>query len=132
MQIPSKEVVIPEGAAKPIAPYSPAIRLGYLVFTSGQIGIDPQTGSLVPGGIKAETKMSLKNLKAVLGAAGCSMENVVKTTIFLKDINDYTVVNKIYGQFFTENHPARSAVQVASLPAGALVEIEAIAVMRDS
>ena len=122
-----KEVIVPEGAAKPLAPYSPAIKLGnHLVFTSGQVGIDPEIGKL-PDGIEAQTHQALKNLKAVLEAAGADLATVVKTTVFLADMDDYAVVNKIYGEYFTENPPARSAVQVARLPIDALVEVEAVA-----
>ena len=127
-----KEVVIPAGGAKPVAPYSPAIRMNHLVFTSGQIGLDPATGKLVEGGVEAQTRQTLQNLQGVLEAAGSGLAQVLKTTVFLNDINDYAAVNAIYAEFFTEDPPARSAVQVAALPIGALVEIEAIAVAQEA
>jgi 2-iminobutanoate/2-iminopropanoate deaminase len=126
-----KEVIIPQGGAKPLAPYSPAIRLdGQLVFTSGQVGIDPATGKLAQGGVEAQARQALENLKAVLLAAGAGLDGVVKTTVFLADMDDYGKVNEIYGEFFPSEPPARSAVQVARLPIGALVEIEALAYVK--
>jgi 2-iminobutanoate/2-iminopropanoate deaminase len=127
-----KEVIIPAGGAKPVAPYSPAIRMNHLVFTSGQIGLDPATGKLIEGGLEAQTRQTLQNLQGVLVAAGSGMKNVLKTTVFLNDIRDYATVNAIYAEFFTEDPPARSAVQVAALPIGALVEIEAIAIAPEA
>jgi 2-iminobutanoate/2-iminopropanoate deaminase len=127
-----KEVIIPAGGAKPVAPYSPAIRMNHLVFTSGQIGLDPATGKLIEGGLEAQTRQTLQNLQGVLVAAGSDMKNVLKTTVFLNDIKDYATVNAIYAEFFTEDPPARSAVQVAALPIGALVEIEAIAIAPEA
>lgn len=121
-----KECIIPAGGAKPIAPYSPAIRVGEFVYTSGQIGMTPE-GKMVEGGVEAQAKQVLANLKAVLEAAGASVDSVIKTTIFMQDMADYAVVNAVYGEVFGENPPARSAVAVAALPAGALVEIEAVA-----
>jgi 2-iminobutanoate/2-iminopropanoate deaminase len=123
----SKQVIIPAGGAKPIAPYSPGIRACDFVFTSGQIGLDPATGKLVPGGVEVEAKQALENLKAVLLAGGADLGTVIKTTVFMKDINDYGAINTIYADYFGGEPPARSAVQVSALPAGALVEIEAIA-----
>lgn len=125
-----KEIIIPAGGAKPVAPYSPGIRLEQLVFTSGQIGLDPAAGKLVEGGVAAQARQALENLKAVLEAGGADLSTVLKTTVFLNDINDYGVVNEVYAQFFTQDPPARSAVQVAALPVGALVEVEAIAFVR--
>jgi len=125
-----KEVIIPAGGAKPLAPYSPGIRLGDLVFTSGQVGLDPATGKLVEGGVKAEARQALENLKKILQAAGTSMENAVKVTVFLSDMGDYGEVNAVYGEYFTADPPARSAVEVGGLPIGALVEIEAVAVVN--
>ncbi len=122
-----KEIVISEKAPKAIGPYSAATKFGDLIFTSGQLGFDPQTGDLVPGGVEAEARQALTNVKNVLEAAGSSLENVLKTTVFLKDINDFALVNAIYAEFFTVNHPARSAFQVAALPKGGSVEIETIA-----
>jgi 2-iminobutanoate/2-iminopropanoate deaminase len=100
------------------------------VFTAGQLGLDPGTMELVPGGIEAETRQALTNLIYVLESAGSSIKSVVKTTVFLKDINDFGSMNKVYGEFFTENFPARSAVQVAALPKDGVVEIEAIALVE--
>ncbi|MBN2503363.1 MAG: RidA family protein [Anaerolineales bacterium] len=130
MQTPQKEVIIPTGGAKPLAPYSPGMRAGQFVYTSGQIGLDPATGKLAPGGVQAQAKQALENLKAVLEAAGASLESVVKVTIFMQDIGDYAAINEIYGSYFTADPPARSAVQVAALPAGALVEVEAVALVN--
>jgi 2-iminobutanoate/2-iminopropanoate deaminase len=121
-----KECIIPAGSAKPIGPYSPAVRVGDFVFTSGQIGMTPE-GKMIEGGVEAQAKQVLANLKAVLEAAGASINSVIKTTIFMQDMVDYAVVNAVYGEVFGENPPARSAVAVAALPAGALVEIEAVA-----
>lgn len=124
-----KEVVLPLGGAKPLAPYSPGIRYGHLLFTAGQIGLDPESGKLVSGGVAAETQQAMQNLGVILESAGTSFERLLKVTIFLIDIADYATVNEIYGRFFDEAPPARSAVQVTALPAGALVEIEAIAAL---
>ena len=124
-----KKVVVAEKAPKAIGPYSAGVKSGNFVYTAGQLGIDPATGSFVEGGVEAETRQALKNLQAVLEAAGSSLANVVKTTVFLRDMNDFVVMNGIYAEFFTENFPARSAVQVARLPKDAAVEIEAVAVI---
>ena len=110
-----------------IGPYSQAIEIGQMVFTSGQIPIDPQTGAFAEGGIKEQTRQSLNNVKAILEAAGLSMRHVVKTTVFLADMNDFTDMNSVYAEFFSEPFPARSAVAVKTLPKNALVEIEAVA-----
>lgn len=128
--VPQKEVIATDGAPAAIGPYSQAIRVQDLVFTAGQIAIDPATGKLVVGGVKAQARQVLRNLSAVLDAAGSSIAHVVKTTVFLTDIRTYSEVNAIYGEFFTESPPARSAVQVAALPLGASVEIEAVAVRK--
>jgi len=128
MHIPEKEVIIPEGGAKPLAPYSPGIRWDQLVFTSGQIGLDPGTGKLVAGGVEAESRQALINLSKILDAAGSSLANVLKVNVYLKDIDDYGAVNQVYAEFFTEKPPARAIVQ-GDLPAGALVEFDAIAVV---
>lgn len=122
-----KTVVTSEKAPEAIGPYSAAIKTESLIFTSGQLGIDRATGTFAEGGIEAETEQALKNLQAVLNAAGSDLKNVVKVTVFLRDINDFTRMNSVYAKFFTENYPARSAFQVAALPRGAAVEIEAIA-----
>ena len=110
-----------------IGPYSQAIRVGNLVYTSGQIPIDPATGAFVEGGIKEQTRQSLTNVKAILEEAGTSLANVVKTTVFMVDMADFADMNSVYAEFFTEPYPARSAVAVKTLPKGALVEIEVIA-----
>lgn len=125
-----KEIVIAEKAPRAIGPYSAAVKAGNLVFTAGQLGIDPESGEFVPGGIEAETRQALLNLTAVLEAAGSSLGSVVKTTVFLRDMNDFGVMNVIYGEFFTEDYPARSAVQAARLPKDGAVEIEAVAILE--
>ena len=122
-----KKVVIPGDGSKPLAPYSPGIINGNYLFTSGQVGIDPSTQKLVDGGVSAQTKQALKNLGKILEAAGLNFSNLIKVTIFLVDINDYAAVNSVYGEYFDDQPPARSAVQVVALPAAASVEIEAIA-----
>ena len=126
MKNPAKEVIIPQGGAKPLAPYSPGIRWGQLVFTSGQIGLDPKTSKLVLGGVEAETHQALINLSSILEAAGSSLAHVLKVTVYLKDINDYGSVSQIYGEFFAEIPPALAVIQ-GDLPAGAMVEFDAIA-----
>ena len=126
-QPPIREVIATEKAPAAVGPYSQAIRAGALVFTAGQLGLDPATGKLVDGGVEAQARQALTNLRAVLEAAGSSLKRVVKVTVFLQDINDFKAVNGVYAQFFTQEPPARSAVQVAALPLGGLIEIEAIA-----
>jgi len=118
--------VATEKAPAAIGPYSQAVITGGLVYTSGQIAIDPATGNLVEGDVRAQTEQVMKNLGAVLAAAGTCYENAVKTTCFLADISDFAVFNEVYGKYFTEK-PARSCVAVAALPKGALVEVEVIA-----
>ena len=110
-----------------IGPYSQAIQVGNLIYTSGQIPIDSSTGAFVEGGIKEQTRQSLTNVKAILEEAGLSMSNVVKTTVFMADMGDFADMNAVYAEFFTEPYPARSAVAVKTLPKGALVEIEVVA-----
>lgn len=122
----SKQVISTASAPGAIGPYSQAILINNLVYTSGQLGLDPVTGEL-PDGVEAQAAQSLRNVEAVLAAAGTSLEQVVKTTVFLKDMNDFTKVNEVYGTFFSQPYPARSAVEVARLPKDALVEIEVIA-----
>lgn len=129
--MPKKEVIIPEGGAKPLAPYSPGIRVGHFVYTAGQVGLDPASGELVQGGIQAETRQALNNLSKILEAAGSDLAHVIKTTVFLNDINDYGLMNEVYGEFFTNDPPARSAFEVGKLPIGAQVEIEAVAVVKE-
>jgi 2-iminobutanoate/2-iminopropanoate deaminase len=122
-----KKVISTTKAPAAIGPYSQAIKVGNLVYTSGQIPIDPATGSFVEGGIKEQTRQSLQNVKAILEEAGLTMKNVVKTTVFMADMNDFADMNAVYAEFFAEPFPARSAVAVKTLPKGALVEIEVIA-----
>lgn len=127
--MPEKQIITTDKAPKALGPYSVANRVGNMVFASGQLGLDPATNDFVPGGIEAETRQALTNLRAVLAAAGASLSQVVKTTVFLRDMADFPRMNAVYGEFFTENFPARSTVQVAALPKGGAVEIEAIAVV---
>ena len=110
-----------------IGPYSQAIRVGNIVYTSGQIPLDPATGAFVEGSIKEQTRQALTNIKAILEEAGTSMDNVVKTTVFMANMDDFADMNAVYAEFFTEPYPARSAVAVKTLPKGALIEIEVIA-----
>ena len=122
-----KKAIVAEGAPTAIGPYSHAVAVGDLLFTSGQIALVPQTGALAGDTIEAQTEQVLKNLEAVLRANQMTFENVVKTTVFLTDLADFAAVNQIYGTRFPAEPPARSCVQVAALPAGAKVEIELIA-----
>jgi 2-iminobutanoate/2-iminopropanoate deaminase len=121
--------VTSEKAPKAIGPYSVAIKAGDLVFTSGQIGLIPETGNVIEGGVEAETRQALTNLASVLEASGSSLARVVKTTVFLRDMADFARMNAIYAEFFASQAPARSAVQVAALPKGAAVEIECVALL---
>lgn len=122
-----KTVISTTNAPAAIGPYSQAIRVGNIIFTSGQIPIDPATGSFVEGGIKEQTRQSLLNVKAILNEAGTTMDHVIKTTVFMADMNDFAEMNSVYAEFFNTPYPARSAVAVKTLPKGALVEIEVIA-----
>ena len=122
-----KQVIHTDKAPAAIGPYSQAIQIGQLLFTSGQVPIDPETGAIVEGGIQEQARQSLNNIKAILNAAGTNMGAVVKTTVFLQDMNDFAAMNEVYAEFFQEPYPARSAVQVGRRPKDALVEIEAIA-----
>jgi 2-iminobutanoate/2-iminopropanoate deaminase len=124
-----RTVIATEGAPRPYAgaPYNQGIKAAGLVFCAGQVGLDPGSGTLVDGGVEAQAQRAMQNLKAVLEAAGSSFDNVVKTTVFVADLADFATVNEVYATFFHDLPPARSTVQVAGLPAGALVEIEAIA-----
>ena len=121
------KVISTKKAPAAIGPYSQAIQVGNLIYTSGQIPIDPATGVFAEGGIKEQTRQSLTNVKAILEEVGLTMSNVVKTTVFMADMNDFADMNSVYADFFTEPYPARSAVAVKTLPKGALVEIEVIA-----
>lgn len=122
-----KEIIIGEKVPAAIGPYSPALKIGNLIFISGQLPIDPVIGEIVKGEIEAQARRALENLKAVLESYSVGMENVVKTTIFLKDMNNFPRINKIYGEYFSGQFPARSCVEVSRLPKDADIEIEAIA-----
>jgi 2-iminobutanoate/2-iminopropanoate deaminase len=124
----TRRAVSTSAAPSAVGPYSQAIATDDLVFCSGQVGLDPATGELVSGGVEAQTERALKNLEAVLDAAGCSFADVVKTTCFLADIGDFATFNAVYARFFPDPQPARSTFQVAALPKAASVEIEAVAV----
>jgi 2-iminobutanoate/2-iminopropanoate deaminase len=126
----ANQAISTEKAPKAIGPYSQAVLAGDLIFTSGQIALDPATQALVPGDIRAQTERVMENLAAVLQAAGAGFENVVKATIFVADLGDFAIVNEIYGKRFPKSPPARSTVQVAALPKGARVEIDLIALKR--
>ena len=124
-----KETVSTDKAPKAIGPYAQAIKAGEFVYTAGQIPIDPQSGNLIAGGIAEQTRQVLENLKAVLEAAGSSLDQVIKATVFLKNMADFTVLNEIYGEYLGAAKPARSTVAVAELPRGALVEIDFVALV---
>ena len=124
-----KKIIATTNAPAAIGPYSQAIDCGSFIVTSGQIPIDPATGNLVEGDVAAQTRQSLTNVKAIVEAAGLTMDNVVKTTVFLQNMSDFAAMNAVYAEFFTEGqYPARSAVEVGALPKGALVEIETICI----
>ena len=123
----SKQVIHTEKAPKAIGPYSQAIHIGNLVYTAGQVALDPATMELVPGGVEEQTRQVLANLTNVLEAAGTSMSKVVKTTVFLKTMDDFAKMNAVYAEVFGENPPARTTVAVSGLPKNALVEIECVA-----
>lgn len=125
-----REVIATDNAPAAVGPYSQAIGIGDLVYTAGQVALDKNTGKLVEGGVQEQAQQALENLKAVLEAAGSNLNNVVKTTVFLQNMDDYAAVNEVYGRYFDEGAPARSAVAVAALPLGALIEIEAVALRQ--
>jgi len=127
-----KRVVSSDAAPQAIGPYSQAIAAGDLIFLSGQIGLEPASGLLVSGTPADETRRVLENLRAVLASAGLTLDAIVRTTVYLVDLGDFPIVNQIYGEFFAEPFPARATVQVAALPRGARVEIDAIASARDA
>jgi 2-iminobutanoate/2-iminopropanoate deaminase len=122
-----KEIICTERAPGAIGPYSQAVKSNGMLFLSGQLPINPETG-IMPESISEQTRQSLLNAKAILDSSGASMSDVVKTTVFLNDMNDFSKMNEVYKEFFTENYPARSAVEVARLPKDALVEIEMIVI----
>jgi len=125
----TREVIATDKAPAAVGPYSQGIRAGNLLFTAGQLGMDPATGKLAEGGIEAQTRQALTNLSAVLEAGGTSMAHAVKVTVFLQDMGDFQTMNGVYAQFFATDPPARTTVQVAALPLGGLVEIEVVAVL---
>jgi 2-iminobutanoate/2-iminopropanoate deaminase len=125
-----KEIISSPKIPQVKAPYSVGVKTGHLVFTAGQIGLHPDTMQLVPGGIEAETRQVLENIKNVLEAGGSSLDNVIKTTVYLHDLGDFAQMNSIYAQYFTANFPARTTIQAGALPLGAAVEIEAIGVIE--
>jgi 2-iminobutanoate/2-iminopropanoate deaminase len=124
-----REIIVTDQAPSAIGPYSQAVRAGNFIFASGQIPIDPATGQFVAGGIAEQTEQVLKNLTALFAAAGVGLDHVVKTTVFLADMDDFVAMNEVYGRFFSTAEPARATVQAARLPRDAKVEIEAIAVL---
>jgi 2-iminobutanoate/2-iminopropanoate deaminase len=123
----SKHIIQTELAPAAIGPYSQAIRIGDFLYTSGQIALDPKSGKFLSGEIKEETEQTLKNISAILQADGLKLENVIKTTVYLSDLNDFVKMNQIYEKYFSKNKPARACVQVAALPKGAKIEIDVIA-----
>ncbi|HOO11760.1 MAG TPA: RidA family protein [Bacillota bacterium] len=125
----NKEIVSTKNAPGAVGPYSQAVKYGSMVYTAGQIALDPGTGQIVEGGIKEQTHQVFANLKAVLEAAGTSLENVIKTTVFIVDMDKFGEVNEVYANYFTGDFPARSCVEVSRLPKGALVEIEVVAAL---
>ena len=126
-----KQIIVTDKAPAALGPYSQAVRVGNLVYTAGQIGLVPPTKNLAGPDIASQTRQVLTNIQAIVEAAGSCMKHVVKTTVFLQDISEWPAMNAVYGEFFTENAPARSALQVGALPMGAKVEIEAVAVVCD-
>ncbi len=124
-----KEVITTDKAALPVGPYSQAIRTGDFIFVAGEKGIDPKTGSIVTGGIAAETRQTLDNIEAILEAAGATMDHVVRTVVYMTDISEFAEMNAVYAGYFSNDPPGRSCVQVVALPAGAHVEIEVTAVL---
>ncbi|MFO7945120.1 MAG: RidA family protein [Anaerolineales bacterium] len=124
-----KQVVEAKDAPQAIGPYSAAVKTDTMVFTAGQLGVDPGSGEFSSGDIQSQTRQALENLRAVLLAAGSSLTNVIKTTVFLRDMDEFKAMNEVYAEFFKEKYPARSAVQVARLPKDAAVEIEAVALL---
>lgn len=126
----SKRIVRTEEAPEAIGPYSQGVVAGGFVYTAGQLALDPKTGQLVPGDVRIQTKRVMENIKAILESAGTTLANVVKTTVFLRDMNDFGAMNEIYGSYFQENPPVRSTFQVAKLPRDGAVEIEVVALLK--
>lgn len=125
----NKKIINTESAPAAIGPYSQSVLAGNILFISGQLPIDPETGKFAGNNIKSQTEQSLKNIESILEKAGCTMDNVVKTTVLLNDMGDFAKMNEVYAKFFTKDYPARAAYEVAKLPKDALVEIEAVAVV---
>ena len=123
----NKTIISTKNAPAAIGPYSQGVKLGNLIFTSGQIPADPASGEIVPGGVDTQTRQALKNLEAVLYAAGTKLDNILKTTLFIKNMDDFAAINKIYASFFCADPPARSCIEAARLPKDVLIEIEAVA-----
>jgi 2-iminobutanoate/2-iminopropanoate deaminase len=123
-----RDIISTDQAPAAVGPYSQAVRVGQFIYTAGQVAIDPALGRLIEGDVSEQTEQVLRNLTAVLEAAGAALQNVVKTTVFLRDMADFAAMNQVYGRYFGQNPPARSTIAVAGLPLGALVEIEAVAV----
>lgn len=124
-----KEIISTSKAPSAIGPYSQAVKVGNLIFISGQIPIDPSSGNIVNGDIKEQTKRVLENIKGILESVGASLANVVKTTVFMIDLSEFSLMNEVYKDYFPEKPPARSTIQVSALPRGAKIEIEAIAIL---
>jgi 2-iminobutanoate/2-iminopropanoate deaminase len=129
MENPQREVIYTDKAPKAIGPYNVGVRAGHFVFTAGQLGLVPETGEFVPGGVEAETRQALINVRSILEAAGSNLNEVVKTTVFLRSMDDFAKMNAVYSEFFTGDFPSRSTVAVAGLPKGGAVEIEVIAMV---
>jgi 2-iminobutanoate/2-iminopropanoate deaminase len=129
MNTSQRETISTEKAPKAIGPYNVGVRVGSFIFTAGQLGLIPETGEFVPGGIEAETRQALINVRSILEASGASLDHIVKTTVFLRDMDDFAKMNAVYSEFFSSDFPARSTVAVAGLPKGGSVEIEVIAIM---
>jgi 2-iminobutanoate/2-iminopropanoate deaminase len=125
-----KKIIATAAAPKALGPYSQAIQAGNFVFLSGQLALNPQNGEMVGSDISTQTKQVIENIKGVLGAAGASLSDVVKTTVFLQNMNDFARMNEVYQQYFGDSAPARSTVEVAKLPKNALIEIESIAMVK--
>lgn len=126
---PEKEIIIAISAPKPIGPYNAGIRAGHLIFTAGQLGLDRETGELVPGGIEAETRKALQNIQNILESAGSNMSRIVKTTVYLRDMGEFAKMNGVYAEFFPSEPPARTTIAVVGLPKNGAVEIEAVALV---